>query len=430
MPTAARLFDKQGKLDLIRVGAKPGVSEAELASQIRPLLSETTEVQTATAQAASDSKDSKDGMSIFRMILLAFGGIALFVGSFVIANTLAITVAQRMRELATLRTLGASRKQVLGSVVLESVVVGFIASIVGLFAGLGIAKGLYALLAATGIDLPDEGLVLAPRTVLVEHHGRHTDRAAGKPPARHSRHPRSSDRRGSRGFGRCPRRGSPASRFPCRWWSRRSQSRCSPTARSPTASTRRFGSSRWQAASCCCSWALRWSLRASSARSRRSSARPVRVIGGSAGKLARQNAMRNPTRTASTAAAIMIGISLITFVAVLGQGLRSLVHECRRRAVRRRLQRVRRHRHGPLEQVGPGRGEGARRRGRLGDSGRRGQGRRQDRQRQRCRREPHEGREHEVVGRLGERSGAAGQATAPSSRSPTRTTTRSRSGRP
>ena len=75
---------------------------------------------------------------------------ALFVGSFVIANTLAITVAQRMRELATLRTLGASREQVLWSVVLESVVVGLIGSIIGLFLGLGIAMGLNAILKATG----------------------------------------------------------------------------------------------------------------------------------------------------------------------------------------------------------------------------------------------------------------------------------------
>ena len=79
-------------------------------------------MKTAAAQAAADSKETQDGLNIIKYFLLGFGGIALFVGSFVIANTLAITVAQRMRELATLRTLGASRRQVLGSVVLESVV--------------------------------------------------------------------------------------------------------------------------------------------------------------------------------------------------------------------------------------------------------------------------------------------------------------------
>ena len=84
----------------------------------------------------------QEGLNFIKYFLLGFGGIALFVGSFVIANTLAITVAQRMRELATLRTLGASRRQVLGSVILESLVVGLVGSIVGLFLGLAIAVGL------------------------------------------------------------------------------------------------------------------------------------------------------------------------------------------------------------------------------------------------------------------------------------------------
>ena len=84
-----------------------------------------------------------------------------------IANTLAITVAQRMRELATLRTLGASRRQVLGSVVLESFVIGLIGSIIGLFLGLAIAVGLKTLLEATGLELPSSGLVFSTRTIVV-----------------------------------------------------------------------------------------------------------------------------------------------------------------------------------------------------------------------------------------------------------------------
>jgi putative ABC transport system permease protein len=322
MPTAAALFDKQGKLDLIRVGAKPGVTETQLADQIRPLLSETTEVETATAQAASDSEDSKDDMGIFRTILLAFGGIALFVGSFVIANTLAITVAQRMRELATLRTLGASRKQVLGSVILESVVVGAIASVVGLFAGLGIAKGLYALLAATGIDLPDEGLVLAPRTVLVSITvGTLIALLASLRPAIRATRvaPIAAVREGA---------ALPASRF-ARF--------AVPAALVVTAiavALFSYGSfadgleTKVRLLSLAGGVLLLFvGVAMVASRLVRPLASvlgaPGARIGGSAGKLARQNAMRNPTRTASTAAAIMIGISLITFVAVLGQGVRS-----------------------------------------------------------------------------------------------------------
>src|SRR5207302_10572849 len=99
--------------------------------------------------------------------LLAFGGIALFVGSFVIANTLSLTIAQRTRELATLRTLGATRRQVLSSVMVEALVIGLLASIVGLFLGLGLAKGLNSLLVSFGIDLPQTGTVFQTRTIVV-----------------------------------------------------------------------------------------------------------------------------------------------------------------------------------------------------------------------------------------------------------------------
>src|SRR5207244_12099576 len=114
-----------------------------------------------------DKKDVNGFLKIIQYTLLAFAGIALFVGSFVIANTLSITIAQRVREFATLRTIGASRRQILGSVVLEAFVIGAVGSIVGLFLGLGIAKLLNALMTAVGIDLPQSGTVLATRTIVV-----------------------------------------------------------------------------------------------------------------------------------------------------------------------------------------------------------------------------------------------------------------------
>src|SRR5206468_1876227 len=106
-------------------------------------------------------------ISFLRGFLLAFGGIALFVGSFVIANSLSITIAQRTREFATLRTLGASRRQVLQSIFIESLVVGTAASVLGLFIGLGLAKGLFRLFDAVGFTLPNSGLIFATRTVVV-----------------------------------------------------------------------------------------------------------------------------------------------------------------------------------------------------------------------------------------------------------------------
>src|SRR5205807_4751804 len=127
----------------------------------------TAQVRTGRGQVASDTKNTSDFTSILQDFLLAFGGIALFVGIFVIANTLSITVAQRAREFGTLRTLGATRRQVLNSVILEGGTIGILASIVGLFIGLGLAKALNWVFVKAGIDLPKAGTVFATRTVIV-----------------------------------------------------------------------------------------------------------------------------------------------------------------------------------------------------------------------------------------------------------------------
>ena len=103
--------------------------------EIRPLLPKNAQVRSGEAQAQQSTKETNGFLSIIQDFLLAFGGVALFVGSFVIANTLSITIAQRTRELATLRTLGATRRQVLRSVMLEAFVIGLIAAVAGLFLG-------------------------------------------------------------------------------------------------------------------------------------------------------------------------------------------------------------------------------------------------------------------------------------------------------
>ena len=290
--------------------------------QIQPLLSETTQVKGAEAQASADSQETQDGMSFVKYILIGFGGIALFVGSFVIANTLAITVAQRMRELATLRTLGASRRQVLGSVVLESVVVGLIGSIAGLFLGLAIAVGLIKLLAATGVELPDTSLVFAPRTVVIS-------LAVGtliallaslRPAIRATRIPAIA----------AVREGAvmPASRFA------RYAVVTSALVFAVSLGLFSYGvfASGIEIKVRIVSLVLGVLLMfASVAMIASRVVRPLAFalgapgarFGGTAGKLAQQNAVRNPARTASTAAAVMIGLALITFVAVIGQGVRT-----------------------------------------------------------------------------------------------------------
>jgi putative ABC transport system permease protein len=167
LPTAQRLLNKEGKLDEIAVAARPDVTPQQLVREIQAILPDGTEVLTGAEQAASDAQETNEFISFLQGFLLAFGGIALFVGSFVIANSLSITIAQRTRELATLRMLGASRRQVLTSIITEALVVGAVASVVGLFLGLLLARGLFSLFDAVGFTLPNTGLVFENRTIVV-----------------------------------------------------------------------------------------------------------------------------------------------------------------------------------------------------------------------------------------------------------------------
>ena len=167
IPTAQRLFDKPNQFDEIAIATKRGVTDNEALKQVRSVLPANAQARTGAQQAAKDAKDTNSFISFLRGFLLAFGGIALFVGSFVIANSLSITIAQRTRELATLRTLGASRRQVLRSILVESLVVGTLASVIGLFLGLLLAKGLFSLFDTVGFTLPNSGLVFGTRTIIV-----------------------------------------------------------------------------------------------------------------------------------------------------------------------------------------------------------------------------------------------------------------------
>jgi ABC-type antimicrobial peptide transport system permease subunit len=167
LATAQQLFGKVGKLDEIAVASQPDTPPAELVAQIQEILPPDAQVKTGDEQAKSDAAETDEFISFLQTFLLAFGGIALFVGSFVIANSLSITIAQRTREFATLRTIGATNRQLLGSILVEALVVGTVASVVGLFLGLLLAKGLFQLFDAVGFTLPNTGLVFEPRTIVV-----------------------------------------------------------------------------------------------------------------------------------------------------------------------------------------------------------------------------------------------------------------------
>src|SRR4051794_39325220 len=156
-----------GKLQSIEVGKSPDASDAELKQRIRAVLPRAVDVRTGVEQAAKQSSDLRKNLKFLTTALLAFGFIALFVGGFIIFNTFSITVAQRTREFAMLRTLGASRRQVLVSVFSEAFVIGVVASAIGLLAGVGYAKGIKALFKTIGFDLPSQGTVVETRTIVV-----------------------------------------------------------------------------------------------------------------------------------------------------------------------------------------------------------------------------------------------------------------------
>ena len=164
--TAQAVLGKEGVYDAISVVGDEGVAASELRASVAAALPDGVEAVTSTSVADESAQALQEGLGFFRTALLVFAFVALFVGSFIIFNTFSIIVAQRTRELALLRALGASRRQVVVSVVLEAFLVGVVASVLGIALGIAIAVGLQGLLGAFNIDLPSTSLQLLPRTIV------------------------------------------------------------------------------------------------------------------------------------------------------------------------------------------------------------------------------------------------------------------------
>lgn len=164
--TAQAMFAQPGTYDSIVVAATGGTTAAELADRIEEELgSPELDVLTGEADTSDKQAQFREDMSFFSTFLMAFAGIALFVGMFIIHNTFSITIAQRMREMAMLRAVGASRRQVLSAVLLESFGVGAVSSAAGLGGGVLMSVGLQRLLAAVGLELPKTTAVISSGTV-------------------------------------------------------------------------------------------------------------------------------------------------------------------------------------------------------------------------------------------------------------------------
>ena len=320
LSTAQQLFGKAGRLDQIRVAGKNSVEPAALIAQIKQVLPPQTQVKSGSAQAASDSSDVTSFLDFLQKFLLAFGGIALFVGAFVIGNALSITIAQRTREFATLRTIGASRRQVLRSVMVEALVIGVVASVIGLFVGLGLATGLFKIFEAVGFTLPNNGLTMHTRTIVVALLvGILVTLAASLRPALRATRvpPIAAVREG-------------AELPPGRFHRFRALGSGGLTALGFAVLLLGLfgGGSTTQILVLMGAGALLIFIGVALFSSHlvvplaRVLGRPGASMGGAAGVLAQENSMRNPQRTGSTAAALMIGLALVTLVAMLASGIR------------------------------------------------------------------------------------------------------------
>jgi putative ABC transport system permease protein len=323
LPVAQRLTRKVGRFDQISVAAEKGVATETLKRRITRELPGGVRVETAQESADRSSEEIRESLGFLQTFLLVFGFIAILVGSFLVFNTFSITVAQRVTEFGMLRTLGASRRQILTEVVIEALAVGLLGALIGIGGGFLAAMLLNALLELFEIDLPTTSLVMESRTIVVALIVGVvvTVFSSLVPAVRSTRVP-------------------PIAAL---------------HAYTPPATRRRrlifaaasvllagaglvmvlvglFGSASAGTAAGLIGGGAVVIVFAVSLFSPRL-VRPLAAVAGwplerlrrLLGRLARENAQRNPSRTAVTAAALMIGLALVTFVTVFAAGLKSSV---------------------------------------------------------------------------------------------------------
>ncbi|HTQ89820.1 MAG TPA: FtsX-like permease family protein [Streptosporangiaceae bacterium] len=313
-PVAQKLVAAPGKYTSIFFVAKPGFSQQQLVSNLRQALPHGLEAITGAAMIKETQDQFAKVLSFFNTFLLIFAIIALLVGAFMIFNTFSITVAQRTRENGLMRALGASKRQVLGSVLLEAVVVGVIASVIGLAAGVAVAIGLKAMLNALGAaSLPTSGIVFTARTALIAGlAGLAVTMVAAVSPARKAaKVPPVAAMQdvgaGSTGYG--------------------SKERVMVGSAILVLGVAALVTGLFTnvasrvlvvgAGALLVFFGVSVLGRTVSLPLSRTVGAPLPRLRGVTGKLARQNAMRNPKRTAASASALMIGVGLVGFITIL-----------------------------------------------------------------------------------------------------------------
>jgi putative ABC transport system permease protein len=329
IPAQAQLITGEpGHYDQIDVAAGAGVTPNELRGRIRVALPATVEVRTGAQEAAKETSDLEENLSFLRTFLLVFAYVALFVGAFIIFNTFSITVAQRTREFGLLRTLGAARGQLLRMVVYEGLLLGIGGSVLGLLGGIALAPALDQLFKSLGADLPDSGTVLQARTIVVSLLvGTIVTLIAGLAPAlRATRVPPIAALR--EGVEIPPRKPITHGRYavPILLLLIGVRLVVALIAKDSFLTILIL---------LVLGFVLMLVRLRQRARGRRYRVVPAmaRLVGalvawrGITGRLARENAMRQPGRTMVTAAALMVGLALVTFVAVLADGTKATINQ-------------------------------------------------------------------------------------------------------
>ncbi|MBT2390594.1 ABC transporter permease [Streptomyces sp. ISL-1] len=164
-PVAQKLYLQPGYFKDVTIAAAADASDQKILDEVKPLLPKDAEAQTGKQLADDQAREIEQGLSNLNTMLLAFAAIALFVGVFLIANTFTMLVAQRTRELALMRAVGASRRQVKRSVMLEALVVGALASVIGFVLGIGLATGLRSAMGSFGAKVPAGPLIVSPTAI-------------------------------------------------------------------------------------------------------------------------------------------------------------------------------------------------------------------------------------------------------------------------
>lgn len=302
-----------GMIDDIAIAAMDGVAPSTLQDRVQQAIGPKYEAVTGTELSSESASSINNGFSFIKTFLLAFAAIALFVGASIVYNTFGIVVVQRTKEMALLRALGADGEQVIGSILIESVLIGLIGSVVGLLGGIGLAIGMVKLLSATGFKLPTGPLIIMNRTIIMSILGGVfiTVVSAVAPALRAARVP-------------------PLAAIRLVTVSTTKQQRTRLLAGLLTL-VGGVGITIWSARSMSLLWlglgALSTMIGASLCAPTivgpfvRVLAAPIRKLRGISGQLAEENAIRSAKRTADTAAALMIGTTLIAASLVLASSI-------------------------------------------------------------------------------------------------------------